>query len=51
MAMAATVAAMTLLRLLENISFTPVREVIDLRYRRLRWKCRGKSPEGGREVV
>jgi hypothetical protein len=49
--MAATVAAITLLRLLENIAQTPVRLAIDLRYRRPRSKCCGKSPEGGREVV
>jgi hypothetical protein len=42
---------MTLLRLLENISLTPVREAIDLRYRWPRWRCRGKSAESGREVV
>jgi hypothetical protein len=42
---------MTLLRLLENIYLTPVRWAIDLRYCGPRWKCRGKSPESGREVV
>src|ERR1700730_140354 len=49
--MAATVAATTLLRLLENIVQTPVRWAIDLRYCRPCSKCPGKSPEGGREVV
>src|ERR1700732_3838124 len=49
--MAATPAAMPLLRLLENICLTPVCRAINLRYRRPRWKCRGRSAEGGREVV
>jgi hypothetical protein len=49
--MAAAPAATSLLRVLENIGLTPVRWAIDLRYRRPRWKRRGRSPEGGREVV
>ena len=48
---AAAPAAMTLLRLLENICLTPVVEILDLRYRRPRWKFGGRSPEGGCKVV
>src|ERR1700678_2271891 len=48
-AVAAT--AMTLPRLLENICLTPVVEILDLRFRRLSRRCRGKSLEGGRKVV
>jgi hypothetical protein len=42
---------MTLLRVLENICLTPVVEILDLRYRWPRRKCRGKSPEDGCKVV
>jgi hypothetical protein len=60
---AAAAAAMTLLRLLrllgllgllgllENTRLTPIVEILDLRYRRERWKCRVKKPEGGCKVV
>jgi hypothetical protein len=37
--------------LLENMCLTPVVEILVLRYRRPRRKCRGKSLEGSREVV
>jgi hypothetical protein len=48
---AAAAAAMTLLWLLENMCLTPVVEILVLRYRRPRRKCRGKSLEGSREVM
>jgi hypothetical protein len=48
---AAAPAAMTLLRLLENMRLTPGVEILDLRYRRARRKFGGKSLEGDREVV
>jgi hypothetical protein len=50
--MAAPAAAMTVLvRLLENICFTPVVVAVDIRYRRPRWKCGGESRDAGRRVV
>src|SRR6202167_3547992 len=48
---AAAPAAMTALRLLENICLTPIVEILDLRYRRPRWKFGGRNPEGNRKVV
>jgi hypothetical protein len=48
---AAAPAAMTLLRLLENMCLTPDIEILDLRYRRPRRKVGGKILEGDREVV
>jgi hypothetical protein len=48
---AAAAAAITLPCLLENICLTPVVEILALRYRRPRRKCRGKSLEGSREVM
>jgi hypothetical protein len=48
---AAAAAAMTLPRLLENMCLSPIVEILDLRYRRPRRKCRGKILEGGCKVV
>src|SRR3984957_14576636 len=48
---AAAPAAMTGLRVLENICLTPIVEILDLRYRRPRWKFGGRNPEGNRKVV